>query len=188
MNKYLIILLLFVSISLAGHLAVNGDFEESLNIGWSTAFGLQSSLDTIDRQTYYDADPDYEVRVKKYDEKFAKLYQTIDIPTTDLEFSINAKLYALEYGTSASYWAAAAICLRYLDANGAQLGETRIAHKSTHCPWTNTNTIHLITVTDPNNWHAYNFNIATELTNLPLVNGNNIRKIQIALLDTTNGC
>ncbi len=188
MNKYLITLLLIASIVFAGRLVVNGDFEQPLNIGWSSSIGLQNTSDTIDRQIYFEPDIDYEVRVKKYDETYAKLCQAIDIPTTDLDFSITAKLYALEYSPTLSYWAAAAVCLRYLDANGNQLGETRIAHMSPHCPWTNTGAIHLIPVTDPNNWYTYNFNINNELTNLPLVNASNIHKIQIALLDTTNGC
>lgn len=186
--KFLILLLLTISIGFSGRLLTNGDFEQPLNVGWSSAFGLQNTSDTIDRQTYFDFDPDYEVRVKKYDEIYAKLYQTVNIPTTDLDFSVTAKLYALEYTPTATYWAAAAICLRYLDANGNQLGETRIAYKTPHSPWTSTSTIHLINVTDPNNWYNYSFNLNNELANLPGVNPTQIRKVQIALLDTTNGC
>lgn len=188
MKKYILLCLAITSIAIAGRLVVNGDFEQPLNVGWSSAIGLQNTSDTIDRQTYFDADPDYEVRVKKYDETYANLYQTIDVPTTDLDFSINAKLYAYEYSPGSGYWAAAAVCLRYLGQNNNLLGETRIYHKTASCPWTNTSSIHLIQVADPNNWYTYNFNIAAELTNLPFINANNIRKIQIALLDTTNGC
>lgn len=188
MSKCLLVLLMFVAVSNAGRLLTNGNFEQPLTTGWYSAFGLPNVYDTIDRQTYFHPDPDYEVRVKKYDADYAKLYQTVNIPTTDLQFSISAKLFAYEYNPSASYWAAAAVCLRYLDANGNQLGETRIAHMSPHCPWTNTSTVRIIPVTDPANWYNYQFNVNNELANLPGVNPLQIRKIQVALLDTTNGC
>lgn len=188
MIKYFALLGVLTSVVVGGRLLTNGDFEQPLNIGWSSVIGLQNTLDTIDRQINFHPDLDYEVRVKKYDETYAKLYQTVNIPTTDLDFSVTAKLYALEYSPTLTYWAAAAICLRYLDANDNQLGETRIAYKTPHSPWTSTSTIHLINVTDPNNWYNYSFNLNNELTNLPGVNPAQIRKVQIALLDTTNGC
>ncbi|MBS4016445.1 MAG: hypothetical protein KGZ86_08445 [Candidatus Latescibacteria bacterium] len=180
MNKYILILLLMVSISVAGRLVVNGDFEQELTIGWYQA-GVTSSADTIDRQTYFDPDPDYEARVRKYNAGYAKLFQTLDIPTTDLEFSVNANLYAT---ATSPYWAAAAVILRYLNDNNDLLGETRIAHKSQYCPWTNTSTIHIIQVAAPNNWYNYSFNINNELLNLPGVNPALVKKIQIALFDT----
>lgn len=188
MSRYLLLLLILFAISNAGRLLTNGDFEYPLSTGWYSIFGLANTYDTIDRQTYFHPDPDYEVRVKKYDAVYAKLSQTVNVPTTNLQFGVSAKLYALEYNPSATYWAAAAVCLRYLDANGNQLGETRIAHMSPHCPWTNTNTVHIIPVTDPNNWYDYRFNVNNELANLPGVNPSQIRKIQVALLDTTDGC
>ncbi|MEO0077250.1 MAG: hypothetical protein ABIK19_06250 [candidate division WOR-3 bacterium] len=188
MYKYLVVFGVLFNWAIAGHLLTNGDFEQPLNIGWYSSFGLPGAYDTIDRQTYFDPDPDYEARVKKYDEMYAKLYQTVNVPTTDLDFSINAKLYAYEYTPGSGYWAAAAVCLRYLGANNNLLGETRIFHKTASCPWTNSSTIHLIHVTDPNNWYNYSFNLNNELANLPGVNAHNIKKIQVVLIDTTNGC
>jgi hypothetical protein len=187
MYKYFI-LLIAAGICSAGVLMTNGDFEQELSVGWNQMIGSALSTDTIDRSTAYNPDPDYEVKVKKYDATHAKLYQTINIPTTDLQFSITANLYAYEYNTSATYWSAAAVCLRYLDNNDALLGETRIAHKSPHCPWTSSNTVHIITELFPNSWVNYSFNINDELVNLPGVTLSNIKKIQVALLDTTNGC
>ena len=187
MGKYLV-LLLFIGVGSAGVLMTNGTFEQALTVGWSQAIGTPLSSDTIDRQIYFDPDADYEARVKKYDATHAILYQTVNIPTTDLNFSVNAKLYAYEDNSTTSYWAAAAVILRYLDNSNNLLGETRIAYKSPHCPWTNSNTVHIITVTNPNNWSNYSFNIDSELSNLPLLNPRNIKKIQIALLDTTDGC
>ncbi len=189
MNKYIIALFLVISFGIGGRLLTNGDFEQPIGTGWSISIGSQTSYDTIDRATTYHPDPDYEARVKKYDATHAKLSQVVTLPTiNDIQFSAYAKLYALELGTSTSYWAAAAICLRYIGASNNLLAETRIAYKTPHCPWTNSGTLHLITVTDPNNWYNYSLNLNTELQNFPTVNPNLIRKIEVALVDTTNGC
>jgi hypothetical protein len=126
--------------------------------------------------------------LKKYNETQATLYQTVNVPSTDLEFSVDAKLFAHEYTITDSCWAAAAIILRYLNNNNISLGETRIVYQTPHCPWTNTNTVHIIPVTDPNGWYNYSFNINTELANLPSINPLNIKKIQVSLYDRIIGC
>ncbi|MCS7258011.1 MAG: hypothetical protein NZ601_01360 [candidate division WOR-3 bacterium] len=186
--KFVLIVCSVVNLLSAGELLTNGNFEQPLDIGWYSTIVTATSYDTIDRQTFFHPDPDYEVRVKKYDAVCAKVYQTISIPTTDLDFSVNAKLYAYEYTPTASYWAAAAIILRYLDDNNNWLGETRITYKTPHSPWINTSTVHLINAPDPNNWYQYNFNLNSELANLSGINSSAIRKIQVLLMDTTNGC
>jgi hypothetical protein len=89
MHKYLV-LFLIIGISNAGVLLTNGDFEEPLATGWFQG-SSGSGFMTIVRETYYDPDPDYEVFVHKGDETGSiKLFQTVVIPTTDLEFSVNA--------------------------------------------------------------------------------------------------
>jgi hypothetical protein len=189
MNKYILILLLVFSIGIAGRLLTNGDFEQPLNVGWTSGIGTLTTSDTIDRAIDFHPDPDFEARVKKYDATHAKLSQTVTIPTiNDLQFSAYAKLYAYEYNSTTTYWAAAAVVLRYLDYNNNLLAETRISYKSPHSPWVNTNTVHLIQIHDPNNWYTHTLNISTELTNFTGVNINNIKKIEVALFDTTDGC
>ncbi len=185
MYKYLILLLIIIGFCSAGHLLTNGNFEQELNIGWSQSIGTQGTADTVDR--FMDI-LNYVARVKKYDATHAILYQTVDVPTTDLDFSINTKLYAYEYNSTATYWSAAAVCLRYLDENSNLLGETRIAQRSAHCPWTNSNTLHIINELFPGIWSTFSFNIDTELVFLPGINPSDVKKIQVALLDTTDGC
>jgi hypothetical protein len=184
MYKYLILLLIIIGFCSAGHLLTNGNFEQQLNVGWSQTIGTQGTADTIDR--LLDIFNNNIVRVKKYDATHAILYQTVDVPTTDLEFSVLANLYAYEYNSTATYWAAAAVCLRYLDNNNVLLGESRITSKTLHCPWISSNTLHIINQWLP--WSTYSFNINTELANLPGVNPSDIKKIQVALIDTTDGC
>jgi len=189
MLKYIIILVSTVGICLAANWINNGNFEQPLNIGWTTQVGTPTTSDIIDRQVNYEPDPDYEVQVKKYDATHAKLSQVVNVTTINsLQFTFKANMYAFEYNTATSYWSAAAVCLRYLDQNNNLLGETRITHKSPHCPWTNSSTLNIIDVTSPNTWVTYNFDINQVLINLPGVNPQNIRKIQIAILDTTDGC
>jgi hypothetical protein len=187
MYKYLI-LLLIIGFCSAGHLLTNGDFEQPLNVGWSSAIGTTLPQDTIDRQIYFQPDLDYEARVKKYDATHVILCQTVNIPTTDLEFSVSANFFAQEYNSTTTYWAAAAVCLRYLDNNDVLLGETRIAYKTPHCPWTQSNTLHIISEMFSNTWNTYSFNVNSELANLTGVNPADIRKIQVAIIDTTDGC
>jgi hypothetical protein len=134
----------------------------------------------------YHPDADYEVRVEKGDGSgFAKLFQTVNIPTTDLDFSCSAKMWA--YDNHATAWCGAAVWISYLNASNTLLGETMICMRSTQNPWNNTSTRHVIPVTD-SLWHSYSFNINNELTNLPGVNPSQIAKIQVALYDTCYDC
>ncbi len=182
--KYLLTIIFMVGLMSAGNWVINGDFEEPLNTGWtSTQYG--SSI-YIDRATTYEIDPDYEVRVQKgAGTGFARLSQIIDITTpSEFNFSIKAKLYAYDNNADTLTWAAAAVRIGYYNASGTLLGETRICQFTAPCPWQNTSTCHLITVSD-SLWHDYSFNLQTELGNLPGVNPANVKKVGIALFDTT---
>jgi len=187
MFKYMVPFLV-IGISSAGPLLTNGDFEQTLDTAWTQTAYYPTYLDTIDRATGFHPDLDYEVRVKKYDYAYARLSQTVDIWTTDLEFSVDAKLYAYEYTSTASYWATASIVLAYRNVNGGLLGQTRICYNTPHCPYTNSSTFHMRLAPDPNNWYTYSFNINDELDSLPGVNPADVAKIEVALYDTTNGC
>ncbi len=186
MRRYFASLLL-VALGSASVLLTNGDFEQDLSVGW-TLSGTMYSLDTVDRATNYDPDPDYEARVKKYDAPYVKLAQTVDIPTTDLQFAVDVKLYAEEFDPLDVYWATAAIVLYYQDAEDNLLGQTRICYNTPHCPYTNSNIFHMIEVGSGTNWYDYSFNVNDELDNLSGVNPADIAKIQVALYDTTDGC
>lgn len=183
MKKFVIILTM-ISFSAAGVLLTNGDFEQALTVGWQAASGGSNVY--IDRSVSYDPDADYEARAEKGDGSgYAKLYQTVDIPTTDLDFSCHTKMWA--YDNHSTAWCGAAIRIFYQDASSSILGETMICMRSTQCPWNNTSTRHVIPVTD-SLWHDYSFNIDDELTNLSGVNPAQIAKIQVALYDTCYDC
>ncbi|HEC77742.1 MAG TPA: hypothetical protein ENI34_01195 [candidate division WOR-3 bacterium] len=184
MKKIIITLLCLAATVFAYNLLTNADFEQPLTEGW-----IQDHTSTsyaIDRATNYDPDPDYEARVYTgTGSGYAVLYQVVDIPATDIDFSCKAKLYAYDNHTSA--WCGAALRISYLNSSGSQLGETRICYKSTQCPWSNSSTMHVITTAD-SLWHDYSFNIDDELTNLPGVNPTQVAKIKISLFDSTYHC
>lgn len=190
-NRYQIIvismLFLAVCLSSAGKLGINGEFEQPLTDGWSqTINGLNV---TIDRATDYDPDPDYEAYVYKgTGGGYCRLYQVaniFDIPLNELDFSVNAKLYA--YDNDPEAYTGAAVELIYLDENDSCLGATKICARSSQCPWSNTSNHHIIDA--PNTqWNNYTFNISDELTNLPGIAPGDIKKIQISLIDSTYHC
>lgn len=184
MRKYL--LLFFIVLVANANYIVNGDFEQPTTTGWTfEKLGINGGAY---QGTLYDpADPDYEVYVlKSGDSGSVKLYQTRDVPSTNLYFSVHAKLYART--SYASYWAGAAVILSYLNSSGVILGETRICQKTTSCPWSNSSTMHLIINSDTLYWYDYSFNVNDELTNLPGVNPAQINKIRVSLFDSIIHC
>jgi hypothetical protein len=184
MKKILAISLAIIAVSYARGLFTNGDFEQDLTVGWTQA---QSGANiTFNRATNYDTDPDYEAYVYKGSGSgYAKLFQVVDIPSTDLIFTADAKIYAYDNNADTLCWAGAAVIISYLNASNSVLGETRICMRTAPCPWQNSSTLHLIPVSD-SLWHNHSFNINDELANLPGVNPSNVVKIQIALFDTTD--
>jgi hypothetical protein len=182
--KYTFIFLVPLAFGSASMLITNGDFEQALSTGWQQQ--VTHAAATISRATNYDPDPDYEARVYQGSGSgYARLYQVVDIPLTNLEFSVNAKCYA--YDNHSSAWTAAAVIISYYNESGTLLGDTRICATSTQCPWSNSSTRHIILVPD-SSWHNYAFNIDHDLTYLPGVVPANVKKIGVSLFDTTYHC
>lgn len=188
MKKHLTAIVVMTSFAFASQFLTNGDFEEPLTVGWLQS--VYGSNTIINRATDYDPDPDYEAYVYKYGygttgSGHARLYQTVEIPTTYIDFMVNAKIYA--HDNHASAWCGAAVVIAYLSESNTLLGETRICARSVGCPWQNTATLHIISVPD-SFWHSYSFNVHTELGNLPSADPSAVKKIQVALFDTTLSC
>jgi hypothetical protein len=181
MHKYLIIFAL-CGLCSASVLLTNGDFEMDLTIGWQQVEG--GSYSVINRATTYHPDADYEAYAKDQYGSYAKLWQVVNIPTTDLEFSVYSKFYAYDNNEDTLCWAGAAIVISYLDSYGQLLGDTKICRFTAPCPWTNTSTSHVILAPDTS-WHLYSFNIDSELANLPGINSADISKIEVALYAKT---
>ena len=178
MHRYIILFILAVFGS-ASVLVVNGDFEQPLTTGWSeTMSGI--GVMVITRDVGYDPDPDFEVYAHKGDGTgYVELYQLAHIPTTDLEFSVNAKLYA--YGTSAQCWAGSGICMFYLNATDSILGWSKICARTSACPWTSSSTQQSIEAPDTM-WHNYAFNLNDELDYMPAINRFEISKVLVTVV------
>jgi hypothetical protein len=179
MHRYFLSFLLLVAFSSASVLIVNGDFEQPLTEGWSETTSGAGVMEIV-RGTGYDPDPDYELYIHKGDGTgYTEVSQIAYIPTTDLEFSVNAKVYA--YGTSSQCWSGAAVCLFYLDASDSVLGWTKICDRTVACPWTSNSSCHAIEATDTM-WHNYSFNLDDELDLVPAVNRLDITKILVSVV------
>jgi hypothetical protein len=183
MQRWLIMLAV-VSLCTASNYVINGDFEQALTTGWTqTTYGSGAY---IGRSTTYHPDADYEVYVYKPDGSgYARLYQVVDIPTVNLDFSVSAKLYA--WDNNSGSWVGAGVIVGYLDESNALLGVTRICYKDAQCPWYSTSSSHNIQIYD-SLWHDYSFNIASELANLPAVDPEQVDKILVAFVDTVYDC
>jgi hypothetical protein len=178
---FCLLLLVIISSATAAELLVNGNFEQELTIGWTnTPLGY---YDTLNRATSYNPDPDYEAYAFHAYGGELKMYQSVDIPSTDIQFSAYAKMYAYDNDADTLCWGGASLIVYYKDQAGAVLGQTRIGNYTAPCPWASTPIIHVISVTD-SLWHNYAFNIGTELGNLSGVNPLLVKKIEVAVYDT----
>jgi len=167
----------------ADELIQNGTFENDTT-GWTSEYS--GGTWTVDAGQY-DLDPDMEGYAYKYDATFGRMYQTLDVANPGVRFSAQAQLVAVELNPAATYWAFAALELQYLDAAGNYLGRTLIGYATPHSSLSSSTTQHIITAVD-SLWHSYQFNIQDELVNLTGVSPSEVRKVKVAMLDTTNGC
>jgi len=163
-------------------LVANGDFELPQTTGWSQNIAGSSLF--ITRSTTYDPDADYEVKTSSSNgHGNARLWQQVTIPSTDVY--IGARLKGLAYDGGGA-WCASGLILTYLDVNGAPLGKTAIAATSSICPWTEDDTFHIIPLTT--SWVDYGFMLDDELANLPGIDPDDVRELEVMLLTTASNC
>jgi hypothetical protein len=185
-KEAIILFFLAAGLASAGNFLVNGAFEQDLSVGWTSYMADPTyGYDSIIRGTGYDPDADYEVFTMSTFSYLTKLSQIVDIPSTaNFTFAIKAKVVSFDNDYDTLCWAASAVKVSYLNSTGTVLGETRICMFSAPCPWASTSTMHLIQAADTL-WHNYSFVLNTELANLPGVTPSQVKKIEVALFDTT---
>jgi uncharacterized protein (DUF779 family) len=171
----------------SANLLVNGDFEQTIDVGWDTTAANLAGGDTF---TYADTlgqpSPGYAVAVRKYLASNASMHQTVDIAGVNLTLTFDGCLET--GGGSSTCWPVASFVVRYLDSIGVSLGNTKIYLHDQYCDWASSDTQSLIDITTPGVWTPYSLNIARELsTHLPGIDPASVKKLTIDLYAYDNG-
>jgi hypothetical protein len=172
----------------AGELLVNGDFEQALDAGWIDTVENEAGLFAFERaDTFGQPTPGNAAKVYKELARYASLRQTVDVPNVDLTLTFDARLKI--GGGSSTCWPVASVWVRYADASGLELGNTRICLSSVYSDWTKSDTVSLIEITDTTGaWHNYALDLKDELANqLPGINPDDVKKITVDLFAYDNG-
>jgi len=177
----LILLSAFLTAGFGQQLVSNGGFEDGLD-GW-TQQNSGSFFITCD--TSFQTDPDYEVRVYKSLAGYARVRQTVELPSTLVRFSVSAKLRAAK-GTNAGYYAYAAVVLYYLNAADSVLGKTMIVQRVGSFNPVSDSFQHIIEVVNVD-WQDHVFVLGDELASIPGVHNDSVAKVMISLESAGNG-
>jgi uncharacterized protein (DUF779 family) len=186
--KTTITLALAMLVGLASaNLLVNGDFEQTMDVGWDTIAVNSAGGDTFTwSDTLGQPSPGHAVAVRKYLARYASMHQTIDIPDVYLTLSFDGRLRI--GGGSSTCWPVAAFVVRYLDSSEASLGNTKLYLHDQYCDWLQSDTQSLIEVTTPGIWTPFSIDIADELSkNLSGIDAANVKKLTIDLYAYDNG-
>ena len=178
---------LFLLLSGTGlaNLIINGDFEQSMDVGWTDTVYVIAGDYRYEQGDTFGSGTGQAVKVRKYLGKFASLQQAVAVSGTDLTLTFDAKLnQALG---SSTCWPVAAMFVRYLGAAGNELGATCWYNHSTYADWRDNDTMNLIEVTSFD-WNHYELIIASELaTNLPGVNATDVAQVMVDLFAFDSG-
>jgi hypothetical protein len=172
----------------ADEFLINGDFEQPLDVGWTDTVESSAGTFAFERaDTFGQPTPGFAAKVTKYLARYASLRQTVDVSNVDLAVSFDARLKIS--GGSSTCWPVASLWIRYADASGVELGNTRICRSSVYSTWTSSDTVHLIEITDTTGaWHNYTVHLKQELTdNLPGINPSDVAKVTVDLFAYDNG-
>jgi hypothetical protein len=191
MRKILPLTVLFMTLALpaaAGELLVNGDFEQPLDVGWTDTVQLEAGTyffghaDTLGQPS-----PGFAAVVHKELARYAALRQTVDVPDVDFVLSFDARLEI--GGGSSTCWPVASVWVRYADAAGLELGNTRICRSSVYSTWAKSDTVSIIEIADtPGAWNHYSLDLAQELADhLAGINPADVKKVTIDLFAYDNG-
>ena len=164
----------------------NGDFEQPLDVGWTDTAVYTLGTYSIDRQDTLGQQTGYAARVYKYAPGYASLSQTLTMPGPGVALTFDARLRI--GGGSSTCWPVASLWVRYLDADGIELGNTRFYLHNQYATWTSSESVNLIEVKDNGVWQSYSLDIARELADsLPGINPAGVAKLTVDLFAFDNG-
>ncbi len=162
----------------------NPGFEQPLDSGWVQAVVNDSTpLDsgTIERSDNLgQPGSGSAVRVYKFHREHAALSQTVEMETPGQVVSFDARF---RIGADVPCTPVAAVAFDYLAEDSSRLGRTIVYLPSSYCTWTDSDTLHLVRVTDTTGqWARYSLNFATELDNfLPQVAQDRIKRLRVEI-------
>jgi hypothetical protein len=160
----------------------NSDFEQPLDSGWvQTVVNDSSTQGYIERSdTLGQPGAGFAVRVYKFHMQFCSLSQTVPLETLGQVIRFWARL---RIGADVPCTPVAAVAFNYLDSAGARLGRTLFYLPSSYCTWTDSDSLHLICITDTTGaWSHYGLDLQAELDScLPLVDQSRVRKLCVEL-------
>ena len=171
----------------SANLLVNGDFEQPIDVGWDTMAANLAGGDTFTwSDTLGQPTPGYAVAVHKYLANNASMHQTVDVPNVNLTLTFDARFKI--GGGSSTCWPVASFVVRYLDAAGTSLGNSKIYLHDQYCTWAGSDTQSLIDITTPGAWTPFSIDIADELSRrLPGIVAANVKKLTVDLYAYDNG-
>jgi hypothetical protein len=189
MKKFVIVMSLLIGFALpavAQELLVNGDFEQDLGVGWKdTVYSLTGSW-LFERSDTLGQSSGNAVRVEKSLASYAALTQQVMVPNQHLVLSFDARFRI--GGGSSTCWPVASAIVRYLDATGTELGNSKFILHNEYCTWANCDTAHLIEVENPDVWANHQLDIAQEIaSNLPGVNAASVAQVRLEIHAYDNG-
>jgi hypothetical protein len=162
----------------------NTSFELPLDSGW-VQFVVNDSFPTdsgtIERSdTLGQPESGFAVRVYKYHREHAVVSQTVELETLAQTARFDARF---RIGANVPCTPVAAVAFSYLDSAGARLGRTLFYLPSSYCTWTDSDSLHLIRITDTTGaWSHYSLDLQAELdSSLPLVDQSRIRRLCVEL-------
>jgi hypothetical protein len=190
MNRLLVIPVVFLTIAASScrrqqpalSYLDNPGFEQPLDSGWvQTVVNDSTPLDsgTIERSdTLGQPGSGFAVRVYKYHREHARLSQTVPLETLAQEIRFWARF---RIGANVPCTPVAGVAFDYLAEDSSRLGRTIVYLPSSYCTWTDSDTLHLVRVTDTTGqWARYSLNFATELDSfLPQVAQNRIKLLRV---------
>ena len=130
--------------------------------------------------------PGYAVAVHKYLASYASMNQTVDVPNVNLTLTFDARFKI--GGGSSTCWPVASLVVRYRDASGTSLGNSKIYLHDQYCTWAGSDTQSLIDITTPGVWTPFSLDIASELsTHLPGIDPASVKKLTVDIHAFDNG-
>jgi len=161
----------------------NGGFELPLDSGWvqtvANEFGTRGYIERSD--TLGQPGGGFAVRLYKFQRERVALSQTFELETPAQVVRFDARF---RLGADVPCTPVATVAFNYLDSTGVRLGRTLFYLPSSYCTWTDSDSLHLIRVTDTTGaWHEYRLNLEDELSqSLPLVDRSRVCHLGIELV------